>query len=103
MTAQQKAVYTQYILNNYMIDPANTGIENYTDVKISKRNQWSGIDSAPVTTYQFVHGPVKKRLSNLHNFFKGAGRKSTGSLATLSRGMFGEKEVVFYWSICLTK
>ena len=38
MTAHQKAVYTQYILNNYMIDPANTGIENYTDVKISKRN-----------------------------------------------------------------
>ena len=38
MTAQQKPVYTQYILNNYIVNPAVTGIENYTDVKISYRN-----------------------------------------------------------------
>ena len=44
LAAQQKPGYTQYILNNYIINPAITGIENYTDVKMSYRNQWTGID-----------------------------------------------------------
>jgi type IX secretion system PorP/SprF family membrane protein len=55
--AQQKPYYTQYILNNYILNPALSGIENYTDVKISHRNQWSGLDGAPVTTYLSVHTP----------------------------------------------
>jgi type IX secretion system PorP/SprF family membrane protein len=55
--AQQKPYYSQYILNNYILNPALSGIENYTDVKISHRNQWSGIDGAPVTTYLSVHTP----------------------------------------------
>lgn len=59
--AQQKPIYTQYILNNYIINPAITGIENYVDVKISHRQQWSGIEGAPVTTYFSVQGPVGKK------------------------------------------
>ena len=61
LPAQQKPVYTQYILNNYIINPAITGIENYTDVKISYRNQWTGIDGAPVTTYLSIQKPVRKK------------------------------------------
>jgi len=59
--AQQKPVYTQYILNNYIINPAITGIENYTDVKISHRQQWTGIDGAPVTSYFSIQGPIGKK------------------------------------------
>lgn len=58
--AQQRPHYTQYILNNYIINPAVAGIENYTDVKISHRHQWVGIDGAPVTTYLTIHGPLKR-------------------------------------------
>jgi type IX secretion system PorP/SprF family membrane protein len=58
--AQQKPYYTQYILNNYILNPALSGIENYTDVKLSYRNQWSGIDGAPVTMYFSVQGPINK-------------------------------------------
>jgi len=59
-SAQQRPHYTQYILNNYIINPAVAGIENYTDVKISHRQQWVGLDGAPVTTYITIHGPTKK-------------------------------------------
>ena len=59
--AQQKPVYTQYVLNNYIINPAITGIENYTDVKLSYRNQWTGINGSPVTTYLSIQGPVGKK------------------------------------------
>ena len=58
--AQAKPTYTQYILNNYLLNPAVTGIENYTDIKLDYRNQWRGIEGAPVTTYFTIHGPVGK-------------------------------------------
>jgi len=59
--AQQKPRYTQYILNQYVLNPALTGIENYTDVKVSHRHQWTGIQDAPVTTYLTIHGPIGKK------------------------------------------
>lgn len=52
--------YTQYILNNYIVNPALTGIENYVDVKMSVRNQWVGIDGAPKTFYVTAHGALGK-------------------------------------------
>jgi len=58
--AQAKPFYTQYILNNYILNPAVTGIENYTDIKLSNRNQWTGINGAPVTTYFSIHAPIGK-------------------------------------------
>lgn len=59
--SQAKPFYTQYVLNNYILNPAITGIENYTDVKLSYRNQWAGINGAPVTAYFSIHGPLGKR------------------------------------------
>ncbi|HYC27259.1 MAG TPA: PorP/SprF family type IX secretion system membrane protein, partial [Chitinophagaceae bacterium] len=59
--AQQKPHYTQYILNNYIINPALTGIENYTDIKLSHRHQWVGIQDAPVTTYFTIHKAIGKQ------------------------------------------
>ncbi len=59
--AQQRPQYTQYILNNYIINPALAGIENYTDIKISHRHQWVGIQDAPVTTYLTISSPINKK------------------------------------------
>ena len=36
--SQQKPQYTQYVLNQYIINPAIGGIENYVDVKLSARD-----------------------------------------------------------------
>ena len=59
--AQQRPYYTQYILNSFILNPAVAGIENYTDVKISHRHQWLGLQDGPVTTYLTIHGPLKKQ------------------------------------------
>ena len=61
IAAQQRAHYTQYILNNYILNPALSGIENYTDVKISGRDQWVGLQGAPRTMYLTVHAPIGKK------------------------------------------
>lgn len=58
--AQQQPQYTQYILNNFIINPAVAGIENYWDVKASHRQQWVGLNGAPTTTYFTMHGPLSK-------------------------------------------
>ncbi|HSF45821.1 MAG TPA: type IX secretion system membrane protein PorP/SprF, partial [Chitinophagaceae bacterium] len=60
VAAQQRPHYTQYILNNYVTNPAISGIENYVDVKLSMRKQWVGIEGAPSTFYITAHGPVGK-------------------------------------------
>jgi type IX secretion system PorP/SprF family membrane protein len=59
--AQQRPHYTQYILNNYILNPALSGIENYTDVKISARDQWVGLNGAPKTCYLSIQGPIGKK------------------------------------------
>jgi type IX secretion system PorP/SprF family membrane protein len=61
LQAQQKPHYTQYILNQYILNPALTGIENYTDIKVSHRHQWAGVQDAPVTSYVTLHTPINKK------------------------------------------
>lgn len=56
--AQQKPQYTQYVFNNYLLNPAVTGIENYTDVKLGYRSQWTGLEGAPVTAYFSINAPL---------------------------------------------
>ena len=61
LKAQQEPHYTQYIINQYIINPALTGIENYTDVKLSHRRQWVGLQDAPVTSYITISKPLGKK------------------------------------------
>lgn len=61
VVAQQRSHYTQYILNNYILNPALSGIENYTDVKASVRSQWVGLNGAPRTYYVTMHAPIGKK------------------------------------------
>lgn len=56
--AQQKPQYTQYILNEYIVNPALTGIESYIDAKIATRQQWVGLENAPKTNYFTIHMPI---------------------------------------------
>ncbi len=60
LAAQAKPSYSQYVLNNYILNPAVAGIENYTDIKLSARNQWTGIEGAPVTNYLSIHTAIGK-------------------------------------------
>jgi type IX secretion system PorP/SprF family membrane protein len=53
--AQQKPQYTQYIFNNFLLNPALSGMENYTDVRIGYRQQWQGISDAPRTSFVSAH------------------------------------------------
>src|SRR5664279_6050206 len=60
VSAQQQPYYTQYILNNFILNPALAGIQNYGDVKVSYRNQWAGLKGAPTTLYLTINAPLGK-------------------------------------------
>jgi len=62
VSAQQKPQYTQYVFNNFLLNPAVSGIENYTDVKAGYRSQWTGLQGAPVTSYLTVNAPLGKNF-----------------------------------------
>jgi type IX secretion system PorP/SprF family membrane protein len=68
--AQQRPQYTQYVFNNYLLNPAISGIENYIDVKAGYRNQWVGLADAPVTSTFSLHAPLGKNFlySNANSF-----------------------------------
>lgn len=78
--AQQRPHYTQYILNNYILNPALSGIENYTDIRVSGRDQWVGISGAPQTAYVSIHGAIgKKDLKTTATSFQVPGTNPRGS------------------------
>ncbi|WP_242926178.1 PorP/SprF family type IX secretion system membrane protein [Pontibacter vulgaris] len=59
-SAQQRPQYSQYMVNNFLLNPAITGIEDYADIRISNRRQWVGLEGAPVTYYVTAHTPLNK-------------------------------------------
>ncbi len=56
--AQNIPQYSLYVTNNYLINPAVAGIEDYSNIKIGHRNQWSGFEGAPQTSYITFHMPI---------------------------------------------
>jgi len=77
---QQRPHYTQYILNNYILNPALSGIENYVDVKFSARDQWVGLNGAPKTSYFSIQGPIgKKDYRTSSTSFQVPGQNPRGS------------------------
>jgi type IX secretion system PorP/SprF family membrane protein len=47
--AQQLPVYSQYLYNKYLINPAVAGSDGYTSVSMTAREQWVGYSGAPRT------------------------------------------------------
>ncbi len=61
--AQQLPQFTQYMINDYVFNPAIAGIESNYQMKSNIRNQWAGVNNAPRTTVLSVYG--KYRESNV--------------------------------------
>lgn len=57
---QQIPQYSQYMLNDYVLNPATTGQHDYWEVKSNNRLNWVGITDAPRTFILSAHGPFKK-------------------------------------------
>ena len=69
--AQQLPIYSQYVLNGFMINPAMAGHDGYTSFSTTARQQWLGFGQAPRTysatwqtrvlrkSYKIINRPVR--------------------------------------------
>lgn len=70
---QQLPIYSQYLYNKYLINPAVAGSDGYTSFNLTAREQWVGYYGAPRTfSFSGQTRLLKKGLSFKH---KGAGRQ----------------------------
>ncbi len=47
--AQQLPLYSQYMMNKFLINPAVAGSEGYTAINLTAREQWIGFGDSPMT------------------------------------------------------
>ena len=47
--AQQVPMYSQYIMNGFLINPSYAGSDGYTTVNLTAREQWLGLPTSPST------------------------------------------------------
>ena len=60
--AQQLPQLTQYMINNYAVNPAIAGMHDYYQVNTTIRNQWVGINDAPRTTILSIYGKKNENV-----------------------------------------
>lgn len=59
-SAQQDAQYTQYMYNTIVVNPAYAGSRQAMSIFALHRNQWVGVDGAPVTNAFSINTPISE-------------------------------------------
>lgn len=62
--SQQRPQFSQYMVNQFVLNPAVAGTEDYVDIKAGYRYQWLGMSGSPITYYISAHTPVGKQFNN---------------------------------------
>jgi type IX secretion system PorP/SprF family membrane protein len=60
LLAQQMPQYTQYMFNDFVINPAVAGVYNYYQIRTNHRFQWVGLLDPPMTNSIAFYGPHAK-------------------------------------------
>jgi len=63
--AQQDALFSQYMFNKLVINPAYAGTRNALSLTMVGRQQWVGLDGAPSTFTFTIHSPLKNERIGL--------------------------------------
>jgi type IX secretion system PorP/SprF family membrane protein len=56
--SQQMPQYSQYLRNQFMVNPAAVGVNDFVDVTMGGRWQWMGFGNEPRTAYLSVTSPI---------------------------------------------
>lgn len=60
--AQQLPQFSQYIYNDFLLNPAIAGTKDYAPVNLSARMQWVGFNNAPTMQLGSIHGALTKNV-----------------------------------------
>lgn len=89
---QQRPHYSQYLQNQFLLNPALAGTSEYYDLRVGYRSQWQGIQDAPETFFMSGHmflgrhiGPYAGHSAYENRWFQGVGllavQDATGPLS----------------------
>jgi type IX secretion system PorP/SprF family membrane protein len=67
--AQQSPHYTQYMLNEFVINPAIAGTADYYQIRTNHRFQWIGLNDPPSTNTLSIYGPHSKMPMGFGAYF----------------------------------
>lgn len=86
LQAQQNLVYSHYFLNPFLYNPSFVAPNGYTELYLNYRNQWAGIEGAPVTGTVSLHLPLNYKMGIAFSGFqdKAGVLKTTTGLATFA-------------------
>ncbi|MDX2361479.1 MAG: type IX secretion system membrane protein PorP/SprF [Crocinitomicaceae bacterium] len=85
---QQIPQYSQFTRNQYIINPAAAGSDDYMKIALAGRMQWVGVEGAPNTSYLYFTAPVNKmRLASMKRTF-GRVRRNRRSVKPPSMKVF---------------
>jgi type IX secretion system PorP/SprF family membrane protein len=62
LKAQQIPHYTQYLYNMQIINPAHVGLKSDLNLSLLSRQQWAGVEGAPITNTFSISGRTLRRL-----------------------------------------
>lgn len=65
LSAQQQALYSQYMFNGLVINPAYAGSNEAASLTLLSRKQWVGMEGAPMTHTFSAHTPLKNEQVGL--------------------------------------
>ena len=59
--AQQLPFTSQYMFNDYLINPAVGGSLDHMPITLSVRSQWAGLEGSPKTQFFSAHSKLGKK------------------------------------------
>lgn len=65
--SQQMPQYSQYLRNQYMVNPGAAGVYDFVDVTMGGRWQWMGFGDEPRTAYLSVTSPITRNPRPKYN------------------------------------
>ncbi|MDB5119347.1 MAG: Type secretion system rane protein PorP/SprF family [Sphingobacteriales bacterium] len=98
--AQQKSLFSQYMFNPLIINPAYSAIDNSLNITTVARQQWVGFKGAPNTQTLSIHSPIKKKSNTSVGLMAfrdqiGESISETGAFITLAQRIKLNDETYF--------
>jgi len=96
VNAQQLPLYSQYMMNSFLLNPGITGSTGYIPIRLTVRQQWTGIEDAPSTQALSANGLIGKQNMGIGGYIfndKFGPISSTGIQASYAYHLRINKEI----------
>lgn len=93
LDAQQLPLLSQYMLNGFLVNPAAAGVDGYTSVTLTAREQWLGMAESPKTHIIAFQSRIlrKSSISRNRSVWRKFVRKSTSGRVGIGGFIYNDK------------